>query len=84
MSKLVGPATEALRGAVRAAMEAAIADGTLPQADLPEFALEVPADRAHGDWACNAAMVECGALSGQPPENCRGNRLSSGSFGFLF
>ena len=66
MSKLVGTATEALRGAVRAAMEAAIADGTLPQADLPEFALEVPADRAHGDWACNAAMVGARAFRTAP------------------
>lgn len=66
MSKLVGTATEALRGAVRAAMEAAIADGTLPQAELPEFALEVPADRAHGDWACNAAMVGARAFRTAP------------------
>lgn len=66
MSKLVGTATEALRGAVRAAMEAAMADGTLPQADLPEFALEVPADRAHGDWACNAAMVGARAFRTAP------------------
>ena len=26
-------------------------------ADGPAFTLEVPADRAHGDWACNAALV---------------------------
>ena len=38
-------------------MKKAIAAGKLPQADLPEFILEVPGDSAHGDWACNAAMA---------------------------
>lgn len=66
MSKLVRTATEALRGAVRAAMEAAMADGALSRAELPEFAIEVPADRAHGDWACNAAMVGARAFHTAP------------------
>lgn len=29
----------------------------LPAGELPDFTLEVPADRTHGDWATNAAMV---------------------------
>ena len=57
MSFLVKQATSSLQGCVKAAMEKAIAAGQLPQADLPAFTLEVPADRAHGDWACNAAMA---------------------------
>lgn len=66
MSKLVGTATEALRRAVCAAMEAAMEAGDLPRAELPEFTLEVPADRAHGDWACNAAMVGARAFRTAP------------------
>ncbi len=56
MSLLVSNATSGLREAIENAMNKAIMAGELPQAPLPEFALEVPADRAHGDWACNAAM----------------------------
>ena len=57
MSFLVKQATSSLQGCVKTAMEKAMAAGQLPQADLPAFTLEVPADRAHGDWACNAAMA---------------------------
>ena len=57
MSQLVSQATQQLRQAVEEALKKAIAAGKLPQADLPEFILEVPGDSAHGDWACNAAMA---------------------------
>ena len=57
MSQLVATATDQLRQALRAAMEQAVEKGQLPQAPLPEIALEVPADRSHGDWSCNAAMA---------------------------
>ena len=57
MSKLVQQATNELREAIEAAIKAAIADGSLPEAEIPAFALEIPADRSHGDWACNAAMA---------------------------
>ena len=48
MSQLVATATDQLRQALRAAMEQAVEKGQLPQAPLPEIALEVPADRSHG------------------------------------
>lgn len=57
MSKLVATAVEELREKIGQAMQKAIAQGALPEAELPEFVLEVPADRSHGDWACNAAMA---------------------------
>ena len=57
MSQLVSQATQQLRQAVEDALRQAMAAGELPQADLPEFILEVPGDSAHGDWACNAAMA---------------------------
>lgn len=57
MSLLVGKATAGLREAIENALKQAIADGVLADAPLPDFALEVPADRSHGDWACNVAMV---------------------------
>ena len=66
MSKLVQQATQELRTAIEDAMRAAIEDGSLPQADLPAFTLEVPADRSHGDWACNAAMAGARAFRQAP------------------
>jgi arginyl-tRNA synthetase len=57
MSKLVQQATNDLRTAITNAMNQAIAKGDLPKVELPEFSIEIPADRAHGDWATNAAMA---------------------------
>lgn len=66
MSLLVKQATNGLRNAVTAALTQAISKGELPEAPLPDFALEIPADRSHGDWACNAAMVGARAFHAAP------------------
>lgn len=66
MSQLVETARQQLRKAVLAAIEKAVAAGELPQTAAPEFTLEVPADRAHGDWACNAAMAGARAFHAAP------------------
>lgn len=34
-----------------------VAEGTFPAEPLPGFIVEIPADRSHGDFASNAAMV---------------------------
>ncbi len=57
MSQLVTKAKQQLRAAIAGAIEQAVASGALSSAPAPEIALEVPADRAHGDWACNVAMA---------------------------
>lgn len=57
MSLLIKKATDDLRDAINSAFERAISSGELPKAEIPAFTLEVPADRDHGDWACNAAMA---------------------------
>lgn len=50
-------ALERLYGQVKAAIaEAAVAAGLAEESQLPEFVLEVPKDKAHGDLATNAAM----------------------------
>lgn len=66
MSQLVAKATAGLREAIEKALEQAIGAGELPQAPLPAFTLEVPADRSHGDWACNAAMAGAKAFHAAP------------------
>ena len=66
MSILVEKARGALRQAVSAAMARAMAEGQLPKAEAPAFVLEVPGDRSHGDWACNAAMAGARAFHMAP------------------
>ena len=66
MSKLVQQATDDLKNAIRTAAQAAIQAEELPQAELPEFTLEVPADRSHGDWASNIAMVSARVFHAAP------------------
>ncbi len=41
---------------VKAAYEKAVAAGTLPQAELPPIAVEIPKDASNGDWASTFAM----------------------------
>lgn len=66
MSKLVQQATEQLRQRLVDAANAAMAAGALPQGDVPDFAIEVPADRTHGDYATNMAMVSAKAFHQAP------------------
>lgn len=62
MSKIVEQSTQALRARILDAVGKAVAAGELPAEPMPEFSIEVPADRAHGDWATNAAMVSARAF----------------------
>ncbi len=55
-----------LREAIISAVKAAQAEGLLPQAEMPDFTIEVPADRSHGDLAANAAMVSARAFRMAP------------------
>lgn len=66
MSKLVQQATEQLRQRLVDAANAAMAADALPQGDVPDFAIEVPADRTHGDYATNMAMVSAKAFRQAP------------------
>ena len=53
---------EGLRTAINSAISKAIEEGQLPQAEIPAFTIETPADRSHGDLATNAAMVSARAF----------------------
>ena len=45
------------RALLTAAAKAAMSDGTLPEAELPAFIVEIPADTKNGDIASNLAMA---------------------------
>ncbi len=55
-----------LDSALKKAFDEAISQGLLPQAEIPGFNIEVPADRTHGDLATNAAMVSARAFHAAP------------------
>ena len=50
-------ALDEARALLTAAARAAMADGTLPEAELPAFIVEIPADVKNGDIASNIAMA---------------------------
>ena len=57
MSLLVTKAREEIKNSIISAVNSAIEKGELEQNELTAFAVEVPANRDHGDYAVNAAMV---------------------------
>lgn len=48
---------EEVRAALSAAHAEAIRTGALPETPVPDYTLEVPREDAHGDFACNLALV---------------------------
>ena len=59
-------ALEAARTLLTDAANAAIAKGALPEAPLPDFIVEIPADVKNGDVAANIAMVGARAFRKAP------------------
>ena len=59
-------AVSKLKEAVTEAIKKAISDGALPEAELPDFIIETPADQSHGNFATNAAMAGAKAFR-MPP-----------------
>lgn len=57
MSKTVDKAQNQIKQLVTKAIECAMAKEALVRAEVPNFGVEVPADRANGDFSTNAAMV---------------------------
>ncbi len=66
MAHTAQTAKEQLTNVIKTAIETAIENEQLPKAELPNFIIETPADRTHGDLATNAAMVGAKAFR-MPP-----------------
>ncbi len=79
MNTIVKQTEEQLRAALEAARVAAVAAGELPDEPLPEYTVEVPADRSHGDLASNVAMVSARAFRKAPRQiaECLAARVST-------
>ena len=57
MSVLVKQAVTEIRRAIMDAAGRAVADGVFPGTPLADFVIEVPANKANGDYSSNAAMA---------------------------
>ncbi len=66
MSGIVKTTEEQLRQMLAAAVKAAVEAGELPNEPLPDYIIEVPADRKNGDLAANIAMVSARAFRTAP------------------
>lgn len=55
-----------LKEAIVKAINSAMNKGELPQTEIPNFIIETPADRTHGDYATNVAMAGAKAFRMAP------------------
>lgn len=66
MSYIVKEVEKQLKTAVNSAVSAAVEKGVFPSVPTAEFKVEIPADRANGDFSANAAMVWARELHNAP------------------
>ena len=66
MSVIVKKAKEQIEAVIKTAALKAMESGALCEAELPAFTTETPANREHGDYAVNAAMVWARAFKSAP------------------
>lgn len=66
MSKIVKETEKILKDKITQAIEFAIQAGELPQAEIPEFIIERPSNKANGDYSSNAAMAGARAFKKAP------------------
>lgn len=66
MSKIVKKATDSLYELIVNSLEKSIENGDLPSAEIPQFNIEIPANRDNGDYSSNAAFV-CAKVFRQAP-----------------
>lgn len=66
MSKLVKETENKLKAIITDAITKAINDGELPEAEIPDFIVEIPANKANGDYSSNAAMAGARAFKKAP------------------
>ena len=66
MSQIVNKVKQEIKDIILSAAGKCVAKGEFPAEPLPDFNIEIPGDRTHGDYAVNAAMVWARALKKAP------------------
>lgn len=65
-TNFVQDAMSEVESLIRSAFAKAMEEGKLPQAEIPAFTVEIPAETSHGDFASNAAMVSARTFRNAP------------------
>ncbi|MBR1593018.1 MAG: arginine--tRNA ligase [Ruminococcus sp.] len=66
MSDKIKTASLTLREMINSAISSLKAEGKVPDTEIPDYVIEIPADKSHGDFAANTAMV-CARAFRMPP-----------------
>lgn len=66
MSKIVKQTENELKNIIVEAIKKAIADGALPEAEIPQFNIKKPANKDNGDYSTNVAMAGARAFKKAP------------------
>ena len=66
MSDLIKKASTQLREMIMDALGVLVSEQAVPAVPMPDFTIEIPADKSHGDFAANTAMV-CAKAFRMPP-----------------
>lgn len=66
MSKIVKKTEIELKNIIEQAVKKAVSNGALPEAEMPQFNIEKPANKDNGDYSTNVAMVGARAFKKAP------------------
>ena len=66
MSKIVKETEIELKNIIEQAVKKAVSNGTLPEAEMPQFNIEKPANKDNGDYSTNVAMAGARAFKKAP------------------
>lgn len=66
MSKIVKKTEIELKNIIEQAVKKAVSNGALPEAELPQFNIEKPANKDNGDYSTNVAMAGARAFKKAP------------------
>ena len=74
-----------LKQAITTAINKAIEKGELPQAEIPQFIIETPADRSHGDFVKNRRKTVAESSAARIAHMHRAGRICGNKFNhYLF
>lgn len=66
MSKIVKKTENELKNIIEQAVKKAVSNGALPEAEMPQFNIEKPANKDNGDYSTNVAMAGARAFKKAP------------------
>ena len=66
MVNIIENAKNDVKEIVMNALGRLVAEGKIPSEPIPAFAIEIPNDKSHGDFSCNAALVSAKAFKKSP------------------